>query len=198
MCDVAAAAIIDTLRHLWCTIDQQKIPAAVVGGLALASWKHPRATRDVDVMVSLTDDQLERLVAALVNTGFRVKSEGAPIKLQHTDIVQLAYEPPDAFVDVPVDLLVVKSAYARQALQRSVTVTAESLGFEFRVLACEDLIINKLLAGRAIDLADAAALIRANANALDQQYLKDKVHQLGLTEPFGKTWADAGADERPS
>jgi hypothetical protein len=36
-------------------------------------------------------------------------------------------------------------------------------------LACEDLIINKLLAGRAIDLADAAALIRANANALDQQ-----------------------------
>jgi hypothetical protein len=82
VCDVAAAAIIDTLRHLWCTIDQQKIPAAVVGDLALATWTHPRATRDVDVMVSLTDDQLEQLVAALVNTGFHVKSEGAPIKLQ--------------------------------------------------------------------------------------------------------------------
>jgi hypothetical protein len=192
---VAAAAILDTLRHLWCTIDQQKIPAAVVGGIALTTWKHPRATRDVDVMLSLTNDQLEQLLATLVDTGFRLKSEGTPVKLQHADIVQLEYEPPDAFVEVPVDLLVVKSDYARQALQRSVTVTSEALGFEIRVLACEDLIINKLSAGRVIDLADAAALIRANVNAMDLRYLASKVNQLGLTKSFTDIWADACPDK---
>ena len=31
------------------------------------------------------------------------------------------------------------------------------------VLACEDLLLHKLLAGRVIDRVDAAALIRANA-----------------------------------
>ncbi len=80
-------------------------------------------------MVSLTNDQLERLVAELLEAGFRFRREGPPIELQHTNIVQLKYEPPDALVKVPAGLLVVKTAYARQALQGSVPVSSKSLGF---------------------------------------------------------------------
>ena len=39
------------------------------------------------------------------------------------------------------------------------------------VLACEDLVLHKLLAGRMIDLADAVALLRANRDTLDLNYL---------------------------
>ena len=56
---MVAKAVLDTLRHVWLTIDELDVTAAVVGGLALAFWKHPRATRDVDVMVNVTDAQLE-------------------------------------------------------------------------------------------------------------------------------------------
>ncbi len=188
---MAVKAVLETLRHVWLTIDELGITAAVVGGLALAFWKHPRATRDVDVMVSVTDAQLEELVNALVNSGVRLKGEGARVHLGNTDIVQLEYEPPEAFVDVPLDLLIARSQYAREALQRSITVTLEQLGLAIRVLGCEDLIINKLLAGRIIDLADAAALVRANIGSLDMEYLKDKVDQLQLSRQLRKIWEEA-------
>ncbi len=188
---MAVRAVLDTLRHVWLTIEELDITAAVVGGLALAFWKHPRATRDVDVMVSVTDAQLEELVSALVNTGVRLKSEGARVHLGNTDIVQLEYEPPEAFVDVPLDLLIARSPYARDALQRSIAVTSEQLGFAIRVLGCEDLIINKLLAARMIDLADAAALVRANIGSLDMRYLKDKVDQLQLSRQLRQIWEEA-------
>ncbi len=177
------------------TIDQLRIPAAVAGGLALATWKYPRATRDVDIMVSLTAASLDELVRALVEKGMRLKGKGTPIDLGHTDIVQLSYEPPDAFVDVPLDILVAKSTYARQAVRRSIAITSEHLGFEIRVLACEDLVINKLLSGRVIDLADAAGLARANASSLDLAYLKEKADQLELSPQLDRVWAEACPDE---
>ena len=45
------------------------------------------------------------------------------------------------------------------------------LDIEVAILACEDLILHKLLAGRMIDLADAAALSWANRETLDLDYL---------------------------
>ncbi len=81
------------------------------------------------------------------------------------------------------------------ALWRSVSVTSEYLGFEIRVLACEDLVINKLLSGRVIDLADAAALVRANAGSLDLPYLKEKADQLELRPQFNKVWSEAFPDK---
>ncbi len=110
---MAAKAVLETLRHVWLTLGQLEIPAAVVGGLALAIWKYPRATRDVDIMVSLTDSSLDDLVNALVEKGIRVHENSTPINLGHTDVVQLSYEPPDAWIEVPLDLLVAKSAYAQ-------------------------------------------------------------------------------------
>lgn len=58
-------------------------------------------------------------------------------------------------------------------------------------MGCEDLIINKLLAARIIDLADAAAVVRANLDSLDLQYLTDKADQLQLSDQLGKIWEEA-------
>ena len=77
-------------------------------------------------------------------------------------------------------LLLAKSDYARQAIERSVTLPAEALGFEVQVLSCEDLIVFKLLAGRLIDRADAAALLRTNANVIDNTLLEELASQANV------------------
>jgi hypothetical protein len=41
------------------------------------------------------------------------------------------------------------------------------LDIELDVLTCEDLIVHKLLAGRLVDRADAATLLRVNRADLD-------------------------------
>jgi len=58
------------------------------------------------------------------------------------------------------------------------------------VLACEDLILHKLMAGRIIDRADAAALLRANRGALDLDYLALRVRTREIGGGYTEVWND--------
>jgi hypothetical protein len=59
---------------------------------------------------------------------------------------------------------------------------------EIAVMSCEDLIIHKLLAGRIIDSADVAALLRANRAGLDLAYLKGWLGQRNLLPQLETIW----------
>ena len=58
-------------------------------------------------------------------------------------------------------------------------------------MSCEDLIIHKLLAGRIIDSADVAALLRANRAVLDLAYLQRLLGELNLLPSFETVWHEA-------
>jgi hypothetical protein len=167
---MATEAVLQTLRQIWKLLRDAEIPAAVAGGLALATWRHPRTTFDVDILVMADGPALSDLTTKLARAGFSRKNE-LPVDLGDTELMQFSIEPEGAFIDVQVDLLRAKSEYAREAIGRGVILGKDALGFTIKVLACEDLILFKLLAGRIIDLADAAALLRANAGALDEDLL---------------------------
>ena len=53
------------LATAWNALGAQKLPAAIVGGLALAFWKHPRSTRDIDLLIIADDQQLKAVIQAL-------------------------------------------------------------------------------------------------------------------------------------
>jgi hypothetical protein len=176
---MATEAVLETLRQLWLILSQNKLPAAIVGGLALATWKHRRTTYDVDVLVVAHGPQLQTMMTGLAQAGFK-RTGDSEIDFGETSLLQFTFEPPDILVDVQVDLLMAKSDYAQQAVGRSVTLPAEALGFEVQVVRCEDLIIFKLLAGRIIDRADAAALLSANADVIDGPLLDELASQAGV------------------
>src|SRR5437879_1135799 len=46
-----ANLVLGALQHVWRTLEPFDHPMAVMGGLALATWQHLRATRDVDVLI---------------------------------------------------------------------------------------------------------------------------------------------------
>ena len=56
---------------------------------------------------------------------------------------------------------------------------------------CEDLIVHKLLAGRIVDLMDAAALLRANRATIDFAYLRRWIHEQALETDFARIWGEA-------
>jgi hypothetical protein len=176
---MATEAVLETLRQLWLVLSQSKVRAAVVGGLALAVWKYPRATRDVDVLLIADDSKLLSLTARLEQAGFKQKNT-AMIDLGETNLLQFTFEPANAYLDVQIDLLLAKSAYAQQCLERSLTIPTEAIGIEIQVLGCEDLIVFKLLAGRVIDRVDVAALLNANADVLDQKLLEKLANEANV------------------
>lgn len=111
-------------------------------------------------------------------------------------MLRLRYEPPGAFIDIEIDLLTGERDYHRDAVERRVATHLPDLDIEVDVLACEELVLHKLLAGRIIDRADVAALLRANREGLDLDYLASWSNKLGLSDRLLEAWSE-GLPEMP-
>jgi hypothetical protein len=167
---------------------------ALMGGLAVAVWKHPRNTRDVDILVDVRDVQPDELVEAMKRAGLRSKRQPDVLLVGDQRLIQLLYQAPGTFLDIQIDVLLADSAYQKEALTHAKPARLNSER-EIAVLSCEDLIIHKLLAGRIIDSADAAALLRANRAGLDLAYLKGWLGQLNLHAQFETIWQETFPSE---
>ncbi len=189
-------AVLLSLRHVWLTLEHLGVPAALAGGLALAVWKHARATRDVDLLISVEDEHVEELLRSLRAAGIRPRRTQPVATLGKLEVIQLLYEPPESFVDLQVDLLLARTDYPLEALRRRVAVQLPGLDVTIAVLTCEDLVVHKLLAGRLIDRVDAAALLRANRPAVNLTYLFRWAEELDLLSDLAETWSEAFPGER--
>ena len=186
---MAASAVTDALNHVWAALEPLKLPMALMGGLAAAVWKHPRNTRDVDLLVDVRDLRPDELVEAMKQAGMRSKREPPVLSVGDQRIIQLLYQAPGTFLDIQIDVLLADSAYQKEALKRAAPVKLDKQ-LEIAVLSCEDLIIHKLLAGRIVDRADVAALLRANRAILDRAYLNAWLGRLNLLADFETIWQE--------
>src|SRR5207248_1452514 len=96
-----------------------------------------------------------------------------------------------SFVEIQIDLLLGDSAYHHAALSRRMPLELPGLSLEVFTLACEDLILHKLLAGRLLDRADVGALLRQNRAALDLVYLFHWAHNLAVDKQLARVWRQA-------
>jgi hypothetical protein len=188
---MTADAVLQALRRVWAALEPLQLPMAVMGGLALARYKHFRATRDVDILIGVTGTNVQSLLDLLATSGVMPKRSPPVRALGNLQIAQLSYEPPETFVEVQVDLLLADSAFHQKALARRVPMSTGLDRTPVWVLSCEDLIIVKLMAGRTIDLADAVSLLQLNAATLDQQYLARWTETLGLKNEWFRIQKEA-------
>ena len=193
---MVADVLLMTLGHVWRTLEATGTKMAVMGGIALASWKYVRATRDVDLLVGLEGKSVDGLVEQLRAVGVRPRRQPPVVNLGRLRLIQCLYEPPDKFLDVQIDLLLAECPYQLQALTRSVPEQLAGLGVLVSVLACEDLILHKLLAGRVIDRVDCVSLIRLQRDNLDWAYLQNWSAYLSVGQELQEAWREAFPGER--
>lgn len=184
-------AVLQALDLIWAALEPLEISMALMGGLALSVWKHVRATQDVDLLVGLGETSIDDVLVSATKAGFRPKRTPPTLSLGSFQVLQLEFEPQDAFIAVQVDLLLVDLSYHHEALSRRVPINLPDVKREVCVLACEDLVLHKLLAGRIIDLADCAALLRVNRETLDLNYLTRWTKELHLEVDLRRVWEEA-------
>jgi hypothetical protein len=182
--------VLQTLKHVWLALLPLHLKMALMGGLSVAFWKHPRATRDVDLLVDVPPGDGEKLVEFLEKAKIRSRQEPPIVTLDSSRFLQLVYEPPGSFLDVRIDLMFADSEYQKVALSRTVEARFEGFDFDLAVLACEDLILHKLLGGRLLDRADVVSLLQANPD-LDVDYIQGWAVNLSLQEILNETWKTA-------
>lgn len=151
----ALSAIADILRGLG-------IRWALMGALAANRYRSsPRLTQDVDVLLADLGASLETLEEAFRAAGWTIRRatpDGELLRLRHPELGV-------------ADLLVAGTEYQQEALRRAREEPLGPGGAAVAVLAPEDVIVHKLVAGRAQDLADIEAMLAAHV-ALDEAYLE--------------------------
>jgi len=131
---------------------------AVIGGVARNAWAPPRATADLDLAVSVSPEVYESLLRELAACGFqKQQAVAAAVDDALPDVVLLRR--PTGTVR-RLDLLIAKSPFEREAIERAVVV---DIGLPCRVVRPEHLIVYKLIAGRPRDLGDAEDVGRQQA-----------------------------------
>ena len=188
MASEAARAV---LNHVLSALQPLGHPYALIGGVALAVWGYPRATRDVDLLIGVEVDQVERVIERLRATGFRPKRTPPVITIGTHRFAQLLYTPPGEFYDVQVDLLIGENEFQKSAIARSVQRDVSGVHGLVSVVNCDDLILLKLIAGRLIDRSDASMLLRENPDAIDFNYVSNWVGSLGLVSEYAEICREA-------
>jgi hypothetical protein len=123
----------------------------LVGGYALAAHGVPRATGDFDAWVWVDRSNAGRIVAALHAFGFGSLGIDEDDFTRPDTVVQLGYPPHRIDILTSIDGVEFDDAWARR-------VPVDADGVQIEVISRDDLVANKLAAGRAQDLADVERL----------------------------------------
>ena len=107
---MASDVVRAVLNTIWDALDPLETPCALVGGLALAVWSYPRATRDIDLLIGIDPAHVQPVIDALQAIGCRSRKSPPVVRVGEQSFVHLLYTPPGELYDVQFDLLLTETA----------------------------------------------------------------------------------------
>ncbi len=161
-------ALSDLVKEL----SDRNLRYAVIGGVAMSMRGRVRATEDVDLIIDGNREEAMELFASLPTEIFGSLVSDTASVVQAARILPLKH----LKTQVGLDLAIGESGLEQQILARATDVAVGS--YAFRVATAEDLILMKLLAGRAKDLDDVNALAKSKGKSLDWNYCIATARQL--------------------
>ena len=157
----AESFLVQALSTLITEFNRRGLHYALAGGWAYSALVEPRATTDIDLLMLIEQPTCEGIQSLLASQFDSIVVHPAPMVFKGVSIWRAVGI--RSGQDVVVDLLLADSDYLRTALSRRRTVIFGELNVP--ILAIEDLIVLKTLAGRLQDQADLEK-IRARQDVL--------------------------------
>jgi len=166
----------------------------VIGGPAVLLYGEPRLTRDIDVTVGLTPSHLPRVLAVVQSLGLQVLVPDVTSFVEQTWVLPTL----DEATGLRVDFIFSRTPYEQSAMERARKVP---LGGGMVTFASpEDVIIHKMLAGRARDEEDVRSILRKQTvDAEDiRQWLEEFDAALGTAtrSKFESLWEEVQAEAK--
>ncbi|MEW6586471.1 MAG: nucleotidyl transferase AbiEii/AbiGii toxin family protein [Nitrospirota bacterium] len=178
--------LLRSVREVCRFLDEEAIEYMLVGGMAVSIWAEPRATFDIDFLVSIGLGDFDNLKHRLTESGRFVFVHGKPMIFGKVSLLRATLK---SNTNVSVDFMFVDDLFKSEALKRKEAL--QLTDFPIKISAPEDLIILKLLSGRQQDRLDATKILEMQKDNLDMAYLKTWLEKLGLK--FKKEREDRGS-----
>ena len=156
---------------------------ALMGGVAVSAWGQPRATADVDVLVSLRIEQVPRFAVALRSEGLVVDERDFEDAFRDDSHVTIFDDKSPFHVDCKI-----ARGEESAEVDRAVEVAYE--GERLRLVAPEETIAFKLKFGSPQDVQDARSILVRQEGRLDLARLRDLARRLGVEKALDEMMAE--------
>jgi hypothetical protein len=166
------------LEKIASELDKSNIPYMVIGGQAVLLYGEPRLTRDIDITLGVSTNQLDKILGVVETIGLNPLVDPETFTMK---TMVLPCRSPDT--DIRVDFIFSFSPYEQQAMERVRIVQMGNGNVKFA--SAEDLIIHKIFAGRPRDLEDVENVLIKNPE-VDIAYVRHWLTELSdvVKKPF--------------
>ena len=166
---------IDIVHDISHRFEQASVPYMLTGSMAMNYYAQPRMTRDIDVVIAIAPNDVDRL-AAVFRPEYYVSEQNIRESLAHESIFNLVHHESV----IKVDCIVRKSGeYRKTEFERRQKISIRD--FATFIVSKEDLIISKLFWAKdsrsEVQLGDVRNLL---ASGYDAVYLQHWTRELGL------------------
>lgn len=154
------------------------VPYMLVGGFAVAYWGYPRQSLDIDIVIDLPKDKIELFMNKASRLGFVFNKNEIKtvLKIGNRFVMELD--------DFRVDCWLPRSQNEKDSLVRR--RKKRLFGKNLALIRAEDLVIAKLLVGRARDLEDVKTVLLRQKGKLDKRSLDQRSAAFALLPLLNK------------
>ena len=128
----------------------------VVGGQAVLLYGEPRLTRDIDITLGIGVNGLGKVKKIIKAIGLKILVEKEKEFVEQNMVLPTL----DKKSGIRVDFIFSFSPYEKQAIERGKDIKLGRTLVKF--VSLEDLVIHKVIAGRARDLEDVKSILLKN------------------------------------
>jgi predicted nucleotidyltransferase len=144
----------------------------IIGGQAMLVYGRPRLTRDIDITLGIDADDFALVEKACKKLKLKMLHENPEAFAKETRVLP-AEEPKSK---IRVDFIFSFTPYEAQAIKRAKRINIDD--YKVKFASCEDVIIHKIVAGRAIDEEDIKSILAKNKDATDFKYIEKWLSQF--------------------
>lgn len=152
------------------------IPYMVIGGQAVLLYGEPRLTRDIDITLGIGVNELGKITKIVSIIGLKILVKNGKEFVERNMVLPTI----EKKSGIRVDFIFSFSPYGRQAIERGKDIKLGRTPVRFASL--EDVVIHKVIAGRARDIEDVKSILLKNPKYDPHEIakcLKEFDHSLG-------------------
>ena len=173
----------DLIKRIARELSHRGIPYMIIGGQAVLLYGEPRLTKDIDITLGVGVEKLPVIKEIVRALGLSMESDDVDTFVKDTMVLPVA----DQKSGIRVDFVFSFSPFERAAIERAKEVRYDDVPVHFASL--EDLVIHKVVAGRARDIEDVRSVLLKNPG-YDKEYIRswlsdfDKAISGGCLDKF--------------
>lgn len=166
----------ELLSKIGVCLNRHNLPYMIIGGQAVLLYGEPRLTRDIDIILGVNIDHLNKLLVIVKELSLKPipKDKDIDSFVKQTMVLPTIEES----TGIRVDFIFAFTPYEINAIKRVKKVII--MGQEVSFASLEDLIIHKIFAGRPRDLEDVKSIIIKNTG-IDSKYIRNWLKEFEVS-----------------